>query len=130
MDLEGGYPDDADEHEKADVRDVDGVEIEKSHGEEEALDEVTDEEKDPREECRLSARLRAMRAISFPGMIRVTWPDPINLRPRTAREKSSGRPWRRDSRACRRSKSSSLALVAWSWRMMDSVVDSSERSSG
>ena len=72
MDLEGGYPDDADEHEKADVLDVDGVDIEKSHGEEEALDEVTDEENDPREECRLSARLRAMRAISFPGMIRVT----------------------------------------------------------
>jgi hypothetical protein len=114
FDLEGGYPDEADEEEKADVRLVNGVEIENSHGEEEALDEVTDEENDPREECSESARFRAMRAISFPGMIRVTWPDPINLRPRTARVKSSGKPWSRDSRVCRRSKSSSLAFVAWS----------------
>jgi hypothetical protein len=88
--------------------------MEKSQGEEEALEQVTEEDIDPREECRLSARDRGAReeAMSLPGRTRDTWPHPISFRPRTARVKSSGRPWRRASRTWSRSKSSSLALVA------------------
>lgn len=78
---------------------VEGVDIEKSQGEEEALDEVTADDIDPREEWILSARGRGARVTSFPGMIRLTCPDPISFRPRAASVKSSGRPIKRVSRA-------------------------------
>ena len=87
--------------EKAEVRHVDGVKLDKSHGDEEADDgaeEETVDENDPRELCRLPARfLATFGERSLLGKTRHIWPCPISLRPRIARVNPSGRPCKRDS---------------------------------